>query len=222
MQLEIDDPPPLPDSPAIHCLECGRSDIKLMQCSKCHKAGKQALYCTRSCQVANYSKHKQGCGDTRMVDENSTFKHSLALRNQLACLGALKDTATGISYLYYPFSPISNSPPPDPRPVVLPLAARAVFDRLFRQANSTRNSTAINLMFSLLSDVVTQSSVNGTEQRLIEQLSEEYEVNLNEMLEHEVEPTEDELTEAIGGTEGLGDLLQWQLAEASGSRGTGA
>ncbi|KAM0790266.1 hypothetical protein ACM66B_005571 [Microbotryomycetes sp. NB124-2] len=222
MQLEIDDVPPLTNSPHRQCLRCKRQDSKLMQCSKCQKVDQQALYCSRDCQVADFGEHKRTCGRQarNLAAIVPCFKHSAALQNQLACLATLSDTQAGtrVSYLYYPSSPLTTLPPPDPQPIVLSPAARPVFDRVFRQANSTRNSTSINLVFSLLSDAVLAAPVNGSEDRLIEQLSEEYEVDLNKMLEDEQNPTEDELTAAIGGEEGLGDLLQWQRAEADGSR----
>jgi hypothetical protein len=52
-------------------------------------------------------------------------------------------------------------------------------------------------MYSILLDEV--EKVGGKEERLVEQLSEEFGFSLREALDNEEEPTEDELEEAVGG-----------------------
>ncbi|KAK4050216.1 hypothetical protein OIO90_005198 [Microbotryomycetes sp. JL221] len=180
----------------------------------------------RECQLTHFQQHKQACGkrqNTR-IPLHPTFKHSKALSNQLECLSSLDSACDDdnnvnrrISYLYYSSSPITTRPPPDPIPIVLCNSSSNLFQHLHEQANKTRNSTSINLMFSILSQVVTNRTLvkGGTEQRLIQQLSEEYEIDLNQMLIEETEPTESELLEAIGGSQSLPDLCgNWQKQTA--------
>jgi hypothetical protein len=40
-----------------HCSLCGKSDIKLQQCSGC----KRVVYCSKVCQRSDWKKHKGSC-----------------------------------------------------------------------------------------------------------------------------------------------------------------
>ena len=51
------------------CAFCYKSDIKLAQCSRCHRAA----YCSQNCQKTHWGVHKQVCDDPNLVEWHPDF-----------------------------------------------------------------------------------------------------------------------------------------------------
>ena len=62
-------------------------------------------------------------------------------------------------------------------------------------------------MYSLL--ITSIAALQGGEERLVEQLTDEFRVDLRGMIEGDREPGEEELRDAIGGEENLGLLRKF-------------
>ncbi|GAA5980645.1 hypothetical protein JCM11641_000161 [Rhodosporidiobolus odoratus] len=227
------------------CAGCAKSQdskARMLVCSRCQTTGKrQVQYCSRSCQVSHYPTHKAWCGVPlptassfpSVLDPTASFHPPPALLFHLAALSTLPPPAMPStpppSFLYFSSSPTSpaqgtsSRDPPMPVPISLPAVARNLFNALQFTAFKTGNPLAVNLMYSLLLTEI--EALGGVEERLIEQLSEEYRLDgqvwegterprLNKMLEDEEEPKEGELMEAIGGEGNVQVLLEWQMSEA--------
>ncbi|GAA6014308.1 hypothetical protein JCM10207_005416 [Rhodosporidiobolus poonsookiae] len=229
------------------CVACGKTPEStrkaMLVCSRCQEKGKrQVHYCSRECQVSSFPQHKPFCGLSiptassfpAVLDPDAAFQPPPALLFHLAALttlppSAFPDSSPPPSFLYFPTTPTpavgsSSRDPPMPVPISLPPAARSMFSVLQLTAFKTGNALAVNLMYSLLLTEV--EALGGVENRLIEQLAEEYRLDgvqevggvrrkhLRDQLEDEEEPTEAELMEAIGGEENAGVLFEWQMSEA--------
>ncbi|GAA5989800.1 hypothetical protein JCM5350_002948 [Sporobolomyces pararoseus] len=122
------------------------------------------------------------------------------------------------AYLFFPSSPLSPSSSSSsssslPIPIHLTKASHSLFTLLFHTSIKTSNPLSITLMYSLL--IVSVSALSGTPHRLIEQLSEEFPgVDVEGLVEKDLEPSEQELSDAIGGEQNLPLLLAWQMEEA--------
>ncbi|BGP18354.1 hypothetical protein JCM10213_008526 [Rhodosporidiobolus nylandii] len=226
------------------CAGCGKTadaSTRMLVCSRCQATGKRRVsYCSRACQVSAFPSHKPWCGVPlptasqfpAVLDPSASFQPPPALLFHLAALSTLPPPAMPTtpppSFLYFSSTPVpkegsSAREPPMPVPISLPTPARNLFNSLQLQAFRTGNALAVNLMFSLLLTEV--EALGGVEDRLVEQLAEEYRLDgqvwdgkvrphLKKMLEDEEEPTGEELTAAIGGEENAGMLLEWQMYEA--------
>lgn len=51
------------------CGYCYRTDIKLLQCSKCHRVA----YCSQDCQKTHWSAHKPVCNDPSLIEWDPSF-----------------------------------------------------------------------------------------------------------------------------------------------------
>ncbi|TNY18957.1 putative chloride channel [Rhodotorula diobovata] len=242
------------------CTACAKTAdqlaTKMLVCAKCHKdAARQVHYCSRTCQVSDFPKHKPTCGvrlrtlpETLppVVDPSAPFQPPPALLFHLAALTTLPPPAAPNtpppSFLYFPTSPTaslsssssSSASTPQPVPISLAPATRNLFNALSLVAFRTANPLSVNLMFSLLLTEV--EALGGAEDRLVEQLAEEYRLDgeqelvpgegkrksLRETLKDEDEPRPEQLVEAIGGEQNMGLLLQWQLQMAEQSQSTDA
>lgn len=127
---------------------------------------------------------------------------------------------------------LPSRPVPIPLPVSLDEPTIPLFHCLLRTA-SFGNTLAVELLHTLLVDAVV--AVGGREEQLTRQLSAEFGFDLASRLLEDVEPSEDDLTAAVGG-EGCFGLLresfdsvsviladsiisvQWQLKESERSR----
>ncbi|GAA5903881.1 hypothetical protein JCM6882_001338 [Rhodosporidiobolus microsporus] len=237
------------------CTACRKTSpageaARMLVCSRCQtKAKRQIAYCSRDCQVSHYPTHKPFCGiptptasafASVSLDPSSAFQPPPALLFHLAALSqlpppAFPDATPPPSFLYFPSTPVptegsSSADPPMPVPISLPDAARNLFNALQFTAFRTGNPLAVNLMYSLLLTEI--EALGGVEDRLVEQLSEEYRLDgeqelvagegkrpsLKQMLEEEEEPTGEDLMAAIGGEENMGMLLEWQMSEADRQR----
>ncbi|GAA5847994.1 hypothetical protein JCM9279_003522 [Rhodotorula babjevae] len=243
------------DSPA--CTACAKTadqlppSRKMLVCAKCQKdAGRQVHYCSRDCQVGDYKTHKATCGlrlrtlpeaIPPVADPSAPFQPPAALLFHLAALTTLPPpalpSAAPPSFLYFPSSPTaaatssssSTIATPQPVPISLSPATRNLFNALQLVAFRTGNPLSVNLMFSLLLTEV--EALGGAEERLVEQLAEEYRLDgmqqlvdgverksLADILKEEDEPRPEDLVEAIGGEQNMGLLLQWQMQVASESQ----
>ncbi|GAA5957834.1 hypothetical protein JCM3765_003782 [Sporobolomyces pararoseus] len=122
------------------------------------------------------------------------------------------------AYLFFPCSPLepsssSSSKETLPIPIHLTPASHKLFTLLFHTSIISKNVLSITLMYSLL--ITSVQALQGGSNRLIEQLSQEFKgVDVKKMVEKDLEPTEEELRDAIGGKENLPLLLEWQIEEA--------
>lgn len=197
-----------------------------------------------TCQVSDFPKHKPTCGvrlrtlpETLppVVDPSAPFQPPPALLFHLAALTTLPPPAAPNtpppSFLYFPTSPTaslsssssSSASTPQPVPISLAPATRNLFNALSLVAFRTANPLSVNLMFSLLLTEV--EALGGAEDRLVEQLAEEYRLDgeqelvpgegkrksLRETLKDEDEPRPEQLVEAIGGEQNMG-LLRASLS----------
>lgn len=185
----------------------------------------------RSCQTSHWKSHRSICGKP---DSPSDFNPSATLLRHAATLAtSQKASSRPLDFFYYPTADTNISSAPTPRPIALPVPSQKIFAALLKTAETTRNQLSVNLMYSLLLEVVEEQG--GTEARLVEQLSEEYGFDLAQALELEEDPSEDELQTAVGGSLGMGLLrkfhehgtfaalilsyaVEWQMAEAERTR----
>ncbi|GEM10340.1 chloride channel [Rhodotorula toruloides] len=241
------------DQPA--CTSCGKlassleDGKKMLVCSRCQSQAQRLVhYCSRNCQVSHFKLHKPTCGvklATRpefpsIADPDAPFQPTQALLYHLAALSTLPPSASPNtpppSFLYFPSNPLSDAasssskPPVMPIPISLPPPARNLFNCLSWVAFRTANPLSVVLMYSLLLTEI--EALGGVEDRLVEQLSEEYRLDgvqelggekrrsLRRMLDDEDEPESEDLMVAIGGETNQGILVEWQMYEAERTRPT--
>lgn len=191
------------------------------------------------CQVSDYKKHHKSTCGLRLrtlpealppvADPSAPFQPPPALLFHLAALTTLPPpalpSASPPSFLYFPSSPTaaatssssSQVATPQPVPISLSPATRNLFNALQLVAFRTGNPLSVNLMFSLLLTEV--EALGGAEDRLVEQLAEEYRLDgeqqlvdgverksLADILKEEDEPRPEDLVEAIGGEQNMGLL----------------
>ncbi|GAA6025480.1 hypothetical protein JCM11491_000547 [Sporobolomyces phaffii] len=136
------------------------------------------------------------------------------------------------AYLFFPTDPLAASssqrgddPTQVPIPIHLSGPAHKLFSVLFHTAitttttttttTATTNRLSVTLMYSLLVTSIDALALAGGEPRLVEQLGHEFpQVDVRTEVERDEEPTEPDLTAAIGGPDNLGLLLEWQMEEA--------
>lgn len=195
------------------------------------------------CQVSHFKLHKPTCGVklatspefSAVADPDAPFQPPQALLYHLAALSTLPPSASPTtpppSFLYFPTNPLSDAasssskPPVMPTPISLPAPARNLFNCLSWVAFKTANPLSVVLMYSLLLTEI--EALGGIEDRLVEQLSEEYRLDgvqevggerrksLRQMLDDEDEPQPEDLMVAIGGEKNQGILGTLRLV-ASG------
>ncbi|BGP26324.1 hypothetical protein JCM10295v2_005272 [Rhodotorula toruloides] len=221
----------------------------MLVCSRCQSQAQRLVhYCSRNCQVSHFKLHKPTCGvklATRpefpsIADPDAPFQPTQALLYHLAALSTLPPSASPNtpppSFLYFPSNPLSDAasssskPPVMPIPISLPPPARNLFNCLSWVAFRTANPLSVVLMYSLLLTEI--EALGGVEDRLVEQLSEEYRLDgvqelggekrrsLRRMLDDEDEPESEDLMVAIGGETNQGILVEWQMYEAERTRPT--
>ncbi|GAA5937811.1 zinc finger MYND domain-containing protein [Sporobolomyces koalae] len=147
------------------------------------------------------------------------------------------------SYLFFPTSPLSSSSTSSsssntsestlPIPIHLSTPSHKLFQALFLaslpqppssssssiRSSSEPNLLSITLMYSLLVTRVEALRGQDGESRLVQQLEQEYFPNSNgnvirTEIDKDVEPSEEQLKDAIGGEHNVELLLEWQMEEA--------
>ncbi|KAK4698392.1 hypothetical protein P7C70_g7885, partial [Phenoliferia sp. Uapishka_3] len=158
----------------------------------------------RQCQLVDYKEHKKTCG-TLVLPSPDLAPRPATINSSEPPLPPQP------TWLYLP-SPLS----PPQEMILTPPTAR-LLPYLLRSASSPSdppNALPIILLFSLLLPFVLSNG--GTEERLIQQLGKEYNVDLEEALDSEADWEED----ALWGVVGLGsEARQALLGRAAGVAG---
>lgn len=205
------------------CERCQGSVDKLC-CSRCQEHGMHVYYCSRACQVQDYRNHKLVCGplspsapdlSTTVAAELpaplTSFPPDSTLLPALVTQLTFQRTHLEYSYLYqFGASPVSI-----PLPLTLPPSTVQVYGTILRAA-AFGNQLSVELLHTLLLDEVLQAG--GTDAGLVAQLSSEFGFDLAARLALDLEPTEFDLTAAVGGEICFPLLLEWQMAEATRSQ----
>lgn len=128
------------------------------------------------------------------------FPSDSTLSFQLVTLLSFLRLNPSYAYLFQ----LPSRPMPIPLPITLDDSTLPLFHCLLRTA-AFGNGLSVELLHSLLGDAVV--GVGGTEEQLTQQLSTEFWIDLAARLMEDAEPSEEELTEAVGG-EGCFGLLR--------------
>ena len=166
----------------------------------------------RECQVADKN-HRLVCGPNSPSSAStiapavappppplSEFPPDSTVSSSLVTLLSFLRLNPTYAYLFQ----LPSRPVAIPLPVSLDPSTLPLFHCLLRTA-AFGNQLAIELLHTLLLDDVL--AVGGTEEQLTEQLSLEFRIDLAGRLMEDVEPSEEDLTAAVGG-EGCFGLLR--------------